>query len=86
MTARARRADMPTIKLLLVTTLAILAAAMAARTLSSDPEWRYLSARGTDVAMEEPVLSYEVRVGAAQSGTLTGDVDVEFASDSFKLD
>jgi hypothetical protein len=48
-------------KLAFVTALAILATAMAGRTLSSDPEWRPLSAGGTDVAMEELTLSYERR-------------------------
>jgi hypothetical protein len=49
---------MTNIKLLLVTALALLAAATAGRTLSSDPEWQYLSGKGTDVAMEELTLSY----------------------------
>jgi hypothetical protein len=72
---------MMNIKLLLVTALAILGAATAGRTLSSDPEWHSLSAKGTDVAMEELTLSYELREGA-----LTGDVDVTFKSDYFPLD
>jgi hypothetical protein len=56
-TAQLRLAGM-TRKLLLVTTLASLAVGMAGETLSSDPEW-LLSAKGTDVAMEELVVSTE---------------------------
>ena len=79
-TAQFRHVDMTNIKLLLVTALAILAAAMAGQTLSSDPEWHSLPAKGTDVAMEELTLSYELREGA-----LTGDVDVAFKSDYLPL-
>ena len=71
---------MTNIKFLLVTALAILAAATAGRTLSSDPEWHSLSAKGTNVAMEELSLSYELRQAA-----FTGDVDVTFKSDYFPL-
>jgi hypothetical protein len=39
------------IKPSLVMALAILAAATFGRTLSSDPEWRSLSAKGADVAL-----------------------------------
>ena len=56
-TAQLRLAGM-TRKLLLVTTLAALAVGMAGETLSSNPEW-LLSAKGTDVAMEELVVSTE---------------------------
>ena len=55
---------MTTFKLVLGTALAILAAATAGRTLSSDPEWRSLPA----------------------DATLTGEVDISFKSDYFKLD
>lgn len=70
---------MTNIKLLLVTALAILAAAMAGRTLSSDPEWQHLAGRETDVAMEELLLS-------AKGGALAGEVDISFKSDYFPLD
>jgi hypothetical protein len=69
---------MTTIKLLLVTALAVIAAAIAGRTLSSDPEWRSLGGKGTDVGMEELTLS-------AQGSALTGDVAVSFKSDYFPL-
>jgi hypothetical protein len=46
-------------KLLILTALTVVAMAEAGRTLSSDPEWQYLSAKGTDVAMEELTLAYE---------------------------
>jgi hypothetical protein len=75
---------MTNIKLLLVTALAILAAAMAGGTLSSDPEWRYPSGKGTDVAMEELVLSSGLRDKAAEGAALSGDVDISFKSDNFK--
>jgi hypothetical protein len=45
--------------LLILTAVIAVAAAVAVGALSSDPEWRYLSAKGTDVAMEELTLSYE---------------------------
>ena len=77
---------MTNIKLLLVTAFAVLAAAMAGRTLSSDPEWQYLSSKGTDVAMEELVLSFELRDRAPEDGALSGGVSVDFKSDYFKLD
>lgn len=70
-------------KLLLVTALAILAAAAFGRTLSSDPEWRSLSGKGTDVALEELTLSFELRDGAAEGRALTGAVDVNCKSDYF---
>jgi hypothetical protein len=77
---------MTNIKLLLVTALAVLIAAMAGRTLSSDPEWQYLSSKGTDVAMEELVLSSEPRDRTPEGGALAGGVAVDFKSDYFKLD
>jgi hypothetical protein len=76
---------MTKIKLSLVTTLAILGAALAGATLSSDPDWSSAPGKGTDVAMEELTLSYEVRTGAAEATRLTGDVDVSFKSDYFNL-
>jgi hypothetical protein len=65
-----RLEDMTNIKLLLVTALAVLAAAVLGRTLSSDPEWRPLAGKGTDVTMEELTLSSQ--------SALTGDVAVSF--------
>lgn len=54
---------MTRIWLVLVTALAILAAPLGGATLSSDPEWQRLSAKGTDVAMEELTLSSERQGG-----------------------
>jgi hypothetical protein len=54
---------MTRLSLMLATALAILAAALAGITLSSDPEWQRLSAKGTDVAMDELTLSYEPQGG-----------------------
>jgi hypothetical protein len=50
---------MTRIWLVLVTALIVLAAALAGIRLSSDPEWQRLTAKGTDVPMEELTLSYE---------------------------
>jgi hypothetical protein len=76
---------MTKIKLSLVTTLAVLGGALAGATLSSDPEWSSVPGNGTDVAMEELTLSYELRKGAAEATSLTGAVDVSFKSDYFDL-
>jgi hypothetical protein len=54
-----RLVGMTRIPLMLATALIVLAAALAGITLSSDPEWQHLSAKGTDVAMEELTLPYE---------------------------
>lgn len=74
------------IKLVLAAALAVVAAATAGRTLSSDPEWRALPGKGTDVAMEELTLSGGLRDGDVEGEALTGDVEVSFRSDYFKLD
>jgi hypothetical protein len=73
------------IKPSLVMALAILAAATFGRTLSSDPEWRSLSAKGADVALEELTLSVELRDQTAEGAALAGAVDVTFKSDYFSL-
>jgi hypothetical protein len=76
---------MTKIKLSLVTTLALLGAALTGATLSSDPEWSS-APKGTDTVMEELTLSYELRKGAAESTRLTGVVGVSFKSDYVDLD
>jgi hypothetical protein len=76
---------MTKIKLCLATTLAMLGAALAGATLSSDPEWSSVPGKGTDVVMEELTLSYELRKGVAEATSLTGDVNVSFESDYFNL-
>ena len=64
---------MTTLRVTVVTALAVLAALTAGRTLSSDPGWNALSGKGTEVAMEELTLSHR----------LSGEVDITFRSDYF---
>lgn len=72
-------------KLVLAAALAVVATAAAGRPLSSDPEWRALPGKGTDVTMEELTLSGALPDGG-EAEALTGDGDISFKSDYFKLD